>query len=86
VLWVCYPRFRHIYLIVAMLCAAGLVAANYHFVGDVIGGAFLGVTSAMLADRGWNLWRRRRRSVSGRAGDEPRVSRWRRRHPGAYGR
>jgi membrane-associated phospholipid phosphatase len=62
VLWVYYPRFRYIYLVAAMLFAGGLVAANYHFVGDVIAGAFLGVTSAILASHFWELWRRRRRS------------------------
>ena len=62
VLWVYYPRFRWFYLVVAILSAAGLVAANYHFVGDVIAGAFLGVTSAMLAIHFLDLRRRRRRS------------------------
>jgi membrane-associated phospholipid phosphatase len=62
ILWVWYPTFRPAYLAMAMACAAGLVAANYHFVGDVIAGAFLGVTTAMLADHGWDLWRRRHQS------------------------
>jgi len=39
--------------------AAGLVAANYHFVGDVVAGAFVGITAGMLAQGIWDIWRRR---------------------------
>jgi membrane-associated phospholipid phosphatase len=62
VLWLRYPRFRHIYVAAAVVFGAGLVVANYHFVSDVIGGAFLGVTIAMLTDLGRELWRRQRPS------------------------
>ncbi len=42
VFWVAYPRGRWLYVLVTLLVVAGLVGMNYHFVGDVIGGAVLG--------------------------------------------
>jgi len=59
VLWVWHPRFRPAYVVMAFGCAAGLVAANYHFVGDVVAGAFVGITAGMLAQGIWDIWRRR---------------------------
>lgn len=44
VLWICYPRFRALYVLAALAVIVGLVGANFHFVGDTIAGAFLGVT------------------------------------------
>jgi membrane-associated phospholipid phosphatase len=58
-LWIWYPAFRTVYVVMALLTTTGLVAANYHFVGDVVAGAFLGITTAMLAHEVWKLWRGR---------------------------
>jgi membrane-associated phospholipid phosphatase len=44
VLWIYYPRFRPVYAVVGLAVAVGLVGSNYHFLGDVIAGAFLGGT------------------------------------------
>jgi membrane-associated phospholipid phosphatase len=44
VLWICYPRFRPVYVVVALAVAIGLIGSNFHFLGDVVGGAFLGAT------------------------------------------
>ena len=44
VLWLCYPRFRPLYALVALAVMVGLVGSNFHFLGDTIAGAFLGVT------------------------------------------
>jgi len=55
VVWIAYPRWR---LLCAALCAAvvvGLVGMNYHFVGDTVGGAFLGSVTGMYAARGFSL-------------------------------
>ncbi len=50
VFWGAYPRGRWLYLLVVLLVAVGLVGMNYHFVGDVIGGAVLGgITGAYAA-------------------------------------
>jgi membrane-associated phospholipid phosphatase len=42
VLWLAYPKGRLLYLLVTVAAMAGLVGMDYHFVGDVVGGAFLG--------------------------------------------
>ena len=42
-MWRYYPRYRPLYLILSLLLAAALIATNYHFLGDVIGGAYLGI-------------------------------------------
>jgi len=69
VLWIWYPRFRPAYVAIAMVCAAVLVAASYHFVGDVIAGAFVGITAGMLAQGIWDMWRRRHPSSAWAQGD-----------------
>jgi membrane-associated phospholipid phosphatase len=42
-IWRHYPRYRVPSLLGALLLGAALIATNYHFLGDVIAGAFLGV-------------------------------------------
>jgi membrane-associated phospholipid phosphatase len=50
VFWAAYPRSRWLCVLVTLLVAVGLVGMNYHFVGDVIGGAVLGgITGAYAA-------------------------------------
>lgn len=56
VLWIFYPRLWALWLLIALAVAVGLVGADYHFLSDVFGGAFVGVST------GWavtSLWRRR---------------------------
>ena len=48
VLWICYPRFRVLYALCMAAVAVALVAANFHFLGDVIAGGFLGVSTGWL--------------------------------------
>ena len=48
VLWICYPRYRLLYGICIGAVAIGLVGADFHFIGDVIAGAFLGVSTGWL--------------------------------------
>ena len=48
VLWIAYPRFRPLYAAAALSVAGLLVAYNYHFVGDVSAGAFLGTCCGSL--------------------------------------
>lgn len=54
VLWIWYPRWRALYFTAALVVGLGLVAANYHFLSDVIAGAFLGVSIGWLATTIWN--------------------------------
>ncbi len=37
-----FPRARLLYVLIVVPMASSLVAMNYHFVGDIVGGAFLG--------------------------------------------
>ncbi|HEY7298956.1 MAG TPA: phosphatase PAP2 family protein [Xanthobacteraceae bacterium] len=55
VLWICYPRLRPIYAICIAAVAIGLVGANFHFVSDVIAGAFLGTTTGWLTVVVWEI-------------------------------
>jgi membrane-associated phospholipid phosphatase len=41
-LWRFYPRYRVIYSIYLLTLAVALIATNYHFLSDVIAGAYLG--------------------------------------------
>jgi membrane-associated phospholipid phosphatase len=54
VLWVCYPKWRSSYLLFALAISVGLVAANYHFLSDVIAGAYLGASVGWAATTMWN--------------------------------
>lgn len=50
VVWLVYPRWRWLSVAVCFSVIVGLVGMNYHFVGDTVGGAFLGsITGAYTA-------------------------------------
>jgi membrane-associated phospholipid phosphatase len=42
VVWIAYPRWRWLCILATLAVAIGLIGMNYHFVGDVIGGCFVG--------------------------------------------
>lgn len=42
VVWIAWPRWRWLAVALSAAVAAGLLGMNYHFVGDVIGGSFVG--------------------------------------------
>ena len=42
VYWIVYPRWRWLYALPPVAVASGLIALDYHFVGDVVAGAFVG--------------------------------------------
>jgi len=42
VIWVAWPGYRWLGVLFAALVVVGLVGMNYHFVGDVVGGSFVG--------------------------------------------
>jgi len=48
ILWTQYPQFRPIYAACCLALAAGLVAFNFHFLGDVIAGATLGTLVGLI--------------------------------------
>jgi membrane-associated phospholipid phosphatase len=48
VLWHRVPRLRVLWALPTLAVAVALIAADFHFVGDCIAGAYLGVASAAL--------------------------------------
>lgn len=50
-LWRHYPRYKPAYLAFLLLLGAALIATNYHFLGDVIAGAYVGAMICSLTDR-----------------------------------
>ena len=68
VLWTCYPRFWPLYLACILAVSIGLIGADYHFLSDVIAGAFVGTST------GWMLvaaWQAGARAVSADAAAAP---------------
>lgn len=54
VLWIYYPWARTFYTVAALAIAVLLVGGNYHFLGDVIAGGFIGVSTSWMMT---SLWR-----------------------------
>ncbi len=55
VLWVSYPRWRWLYVLLAALVCVALVGMNYHFVSDVIAGAIVGSITGIYMARLFRL-------------------------------
>jgi membrane-associated phospholipid phosphatase len=53
VLWIYYPRVRTLYVIGGLAVAIGLIGANFHFLSDVIAGAFVGISSGWMVTSLW---------------------------------
>lgn len=52
VLWLAAPRLRWLAVLPCLLTVVGLLGMNYHFAGDLVGGAFLGSVSGLYVWRG----------------------------------
>lgn len=67
VLWIYYPRLRPGCVAIALFVALGLVGSNFHFLGDVLAGAFLGASigwmTVSLFDQYPNGWRKLRGKI-----------------------
>jgi membrane-associated phospholipid phosphatase len=63
VLWICYPRFRLLYAICIAVGVLSLVGANFHFLSDVIAGAFLGVSIGWITVLVWERGQHRLRQT-----------------------
>jgi membrane-associated phospholipid phosphatase len=48
VLWIIYPKWRALYALVVLAVVVGLVGANYHFLSDIIAGAFVGISTGWM--------------------------------------
>jgi membrane-associated phospholipid phosphatase len=55
-----YPRFRPIYVVVIAAMAGGLIVGNYHFLGDVLAGSFVGFSTGVFVFSLWEAWDRHR--------------------------
>jgi membrane-associated phospholipid phosphatase len=68
VLWSVYPQWRFYWALCALGVAAALVGGNYHFLSDVIAGAFVGGSTGWMTTLAWRAWlSRRRRKYHGNA-------------------
>jgi membrane-associated phospholipid phosphatase len=66
VLWIMYPYWRPFYGAIVLAVAVGLIGANYHFLGDVIAGGFVGTSTGWMTVA---IWRARQTpTVPPRAG------------------
>jgi membrane-associated phospholipid phosphatase len=57
VFWMLYPRGRAAYAVIAVLLLPLLIVVGWHFLSDVIAGAFVGATAGLMTV---TLWRARR--------------------------
>jgi membrane-associated phospholipid phosphatase len=55
VLWLWYPRLRWFCATAGLAVGAGLIGANYHFLSDVIAGAFVGTSTGWMATAIWQV-------------------------------
>jgi membrane-associated phospholipid phosphatase len=53
VLWICYPRWRPLYALVVAAVVVGLIGADFHFLSDIVAGAFLGASTGWIAVLMW---------------------------------
>jgi membrane-associated phospholipid phosphatase len=53
VLWVWHPKLRPLYALSVLATAVVLIGSNFHFVSDVIAGAFLGTSVGWLTTLMW---------------------------------
>jgi membrane-associated phospholipid phosphatase len=53
VLWICYPKFRAIYVLLIAAVGIGLIGADFHFLSDVVAGGFLGLSTGWITVSFW---------------------------------
>jgi membrane-associated phospholipid phosphatase len=51
VLWWSYTSLRPIYVACVAAIAIGLIGANYHFLSDILGGAFVGISVGYITTK-----------------------------------
>jgi membrane-associated phospholipid phosphatase len=53
VLWICYPKWRPLYALVVAAVVVGLIGADFHFLSDIVAGAFIGASAGWIAVLMW---------------------------------
>jgi membrane-associated phospholipid phosphatase len=53
VLWICYPKGRPLYALVVAAVVVGLIGSDFHFLSDIVAGAFIGVSTGWIAVLMW---------------------------------
>jgi membrane-associated phospholipid phosphatase len=53
VLWICYPRWRPLYGLAVAAVVIGLIGADFHFLSDIVAGAFIGISTGWIAVLMW---------------------------------
>ena len=61
--WLFYPRWRPVCLVLMVALGVALIATNYHFLGDVLAGAWLGVLLNVFIVRCLEMRRSRRQTA-----------------------
>ena len=67
VVWMCYPRWRAVYATIVAAVAVGLIGSDFHFLGDIVAGAFVGASTGWLAVLMWQAGATRAITDDGRA-------------------
>jgi len=62
-LWKYYPRYRSVYGVLLFLLAMALISTNYHFLSDIVAGAYLGYVIYYFADHGLTLFHKSRAEI-----------------------
>src|SRR5262245_44822183 len=55
VLWICYPKYRTVYLLFVLAASLALLGSNSHFLSDIIAGIFLGASTGWIATVMWKM-------------------------------
>jgi membrane-associated phospholipid phosphatase len=58
VLWIVTPRLRSVLIAVFVLIVIALIIPSFHFVSDIIGGAFLGISTGWMTLQFWTAQQR----------------------------
>ncbi|HEY6832022.1 MAG TPA: phosphatase PAP2 family protein [Pseudolabrys sp.] len=56
VLWIWYPQWRALWVLAGFVVAVALIGGNYHFLSDVIAGAFVGGSTGWITTMLWTSW------------------------------
>jgi membrane-associated phospholipid phosphatase len=59
IFWMFWPRYRLLYVAIMLLLCLVLVVGSWHFISDVLAGAFLGASAGVAVRACWDSLTRR---------------------------